>query len=60
MCHMTLSNADRQKRKRIRQSILAKHPDSEIMDVVAVKIGHHVGLYDPDTGKLIGSVKVSE
>lgn len=56
---MSLSNAERQRRYRVRKSILTRYPDAEQIDVIAVKLGSHVGLFDPDTGEQISAVKLS-
>ena len=55
---MTLSNAERVRRYRTKQAVKAAHPDAVEVDVIALRQGRYICLFDPATGEKIGAVKV--
>ena len=54
---MRLSNADKQRRYRVRQAVKAAYPGAVEVDVIALRQGRYVCIFDPATGEKIGAVK---
>ena len=54
---MTLSNAERVRRYRVKQAVKAAYPDATEVDVIALRQGRYVCIFDPAMGEKIGAVK---